>query len=185
MLYNVAALTAFYLAHAALPCSGCCALNLVALEPTMDTGQPVPDPEHHAVDARRLSRLQLLVNLSIFQLKLLMDGIRDILLVPIALGCGLFGIVFGGDHPDRWFNQLLQFGQRSDRFINLFNQHNNSKTEDQLTSDEMLAPYREKLVNQAQNSPLATKANELVDQITDQSQPAVEPGRTSRGKDQR
>lgn len=153
----------------------------------MDTDQPITTPEHHATDARRLSRLQLLINLGVFQLKLLMDGIRDILLVPIALGCGLFGIVFGGNHPDRWFNQLLDYGRRSDRFINLFNQHDNHNTDNQPTSDEMLAPYRKKLVSQAQNSPLATKANELVDQITDKSQKPSEPraGRPFRDNDQR
>lgn len=142
----------------------------------MDIDQPSTTSEHGATDARRLSRLQLLLNLGVFQLKLLMDGIRDILLVPIALGCGLFGIVFGGNHPDRWFNQLLHYGRRSDRFINLFNQHDDNNTQSQPTSDEMLAPYREKLVSQAQNSPLAAKANQLVDQITDKSQ--TKPERT-------
>ena len=137
----------------------------------MDTDLPPTTPEPDEPDARRLSRLQLLINLSIFQLKLLMDGIRDILLVPIALGCGLFGIVFGGDHPDRWFNQLLELGRRSDRFINLFNQHDGKNTDSQPTSDEMLAPYREKLVSQAQNSPLAARANQLVDQMTDKPKP--------------
>ena len=151
----------------------------------MDTDPHAPKPEHRDIDARRLSRLQLLINLGIFQLKLLMDGIRDILLVPIALGCGLFGIIFGGNHPDRWFNQLLDYGRRSDRFINLFNQHQNH-SDSQPTSDEMLAPYREKLVSQAQNSPFATKANELVDQITDKSQnkPESESSHPLRGDDQ-
>ncbi len=152
----------------------------------MDTDPSKITPEHHETDARRLSRLQLLINLGIFQLKLLMDGIRDILLVPIALGCGLFGIVFGGNHPDRWFNQLLDYGRRSDRFINLFNQHDNNDVDSQPTSDAMLAPYREKLVSQAHNSPLATKANALVDQITDkpQNKPGLESSHPLRGDDQ-
>ena len=122
-------------------------------------------------DARRLNRLQLLMSLGLFQIKLLADGGRDLLLVPVALACGLLGIFFGGDQPDRYFNRLLAFGRRSDRFINLFNQHDvhqsGSDGEQMPTSDQLLAPYREKLVNQAHNSPIATKANQLVDQIAE------------------
>lgn len=138
----------------------------------METNKPITAAEA-PLDNRRLNRLQLLMSLGLFQLKLLFDSIRDIALLPIALGCGLFGIFFGGDQPDRYFNRLLAFGRRSDRFINLFNQHdhqhNNQLADDVPTSDEILAPYRDKLINQAHNSPIAAKANKLVDQIADQS----------------
>jgi hypothetical protein len=137
----------------------------------MDADQPPASTDSPRMDARRFSRLQLLINLGVFQLKLLFDSIRDILLVPVALGCGLFGILFGGDRPDRYFNRLLAFGRRSDRFINLFNQHDGTSKDNQPTSDEILAPYRAKLVNQAHNSPLAAKANKIVDQITEQPSP--------------
>lgn len=134
----------------------------------MDADQPPDSPDSPEIDARRLSRLQLLINVGVFQLKLLFDGIRDLLLVPVALGCGVYGILFGGDQPDQYFNRLLAFGRRSDRFINLFNQHDGSSKNNQPTSDEILAPYRDRLVNQAHNSPLAAKANKIVDQISEQ-----------------
>ena len=59
----------------------------------------------------------------IFQLKLLADGFRDLMLLPISLIATLVGVVRGGDEPDREFRQVIELGRQSEQWINLFGQH--------------------------------------------------------------
>lgn len=70
------------------------------------------------------TRGQLLRQLLVFQFKLAMDGIRDVLLSPISIVAALAGILTNHPDPSRYFNQLLELGHQSDRWINLFNTHN-------------------------------------------------------------
>jgi len=107
--------------------------------------------------AKPVGRAKLIYRVLLFQLKLAADGLRDLLLVPISLFAGLFGLIAGGKDPERYFRELLRFGRRTDRFINLFNQFGNQPEDEQqetLTSDELLAPYQEKFVDHASRSPL-------------------------------
>ena len=63
---------------------------------------------------------QLLRDVFAFQFKLLMDGVRDILLSPISIGAAILGVVFSPNNPGKYFSGLLKFGLRTDRWINLF-----------------------------------------------------------------
>jgi len=71
--------------------------------------------DHHDVD-----RWTLLRDVTVFQGKLILDGLRDLLLSPISIAAALIGIVSGGDRPGRQFYDLLYIGKRSESFINLF-----------------------------------------------------------------
>ena len=57
------------------------------------------------------------------ELKLLADGIRDAVLIPVAMVATLIGLLRGGDHPDREFKRVIDLGMDSERWINLFNHH--------------------------------------------------------------
>lgn len=57
-----------------------------------------------------------------FQLKLLIDGLRDVVLSPASIIAVLFG-VFGDGPADRPFRALLRFGRRTDEWIDLFDAH--------------------------------------------------------------
>ena len=65
-------------------------------------------------------RLALARETAIFQLKLLADGLRDALLIPISLIAGVVGIMRGGEDCDRGFREVIRLGRRSERWINLF-----------------------------------------------------------------
>lgn len=71
-------------------------------------------------DAAQLTRVALIWRLIVFQLKLVMDGLRDILLSPVSFVVVLVGLIAGGDTPDRYWRQLMRFGRRTDHWINLF-----------------------------------------------------------------
>ena len=54
------------------------------------------------------------------QIKLLADGFRDALLIPVSLFAALIGLLRGGDEPDREYRRVIKLGRRSERWINLF-----------------------------------------------------------------
>jgi len=70
----------------------------------------------------RYSRIELMREVAVLQLKLVADGLRDAVLIPVALLAGLLGLVRGGDEMDREFRRVLKLGRRSERWINLFGQ---------------------------------------------------------------
>jgi hypothetical protein len=67
-------------------------------------------------------RVSLMRDAIILQLKLLADGIRDAILIPLSLVAALVGLVEGGKNCDEKFRRVIKLGKRSERWINLFGQ---------------------------------------------------------------
>ena len=67
-----------------------------------------------------VDRWTLMRDVTVFQGKLILDGLRDLLLSPISIAAALIGIIGGGDRPGRQFYDLLYMGKRSEKWINLF-----------------------------------------------------------------
>ena len=65
-------------------------------------------------------RWTLIRDVAVFQVKLLFDGFRDLLLLPVSLVAGIVSLVRGGARPGPEFYDLLRVGHRSERWINLF-----------------------------------------------------------------
>jgi len=65
-------------------------------------------------------RWTLIRDVAVFQVKLLFDGFRDLLLLPISLVAGILSLIRGGARPGPEFYDLLRVGHRSERWINLF-----------------------------------------------------------------
>ena len=59
-------------------------------------------------------------DVAVFQFKLLIDSLRDVLLVPVSIAAGIVSLVGRGGRPGTEFYDLLQFGRRTERWINLF-----------------------------------------------------------------
>ncbi len=65
-------------------------------------------------------RMQLARDAAVLQLKLVADGFRDALLIPISIVAALIGLLRGGDDCDAEFRRVIKLGRRSERWINLF-----------------------------------------------------------------
>jgi hypothetical protein len=65
-------------------------------------------------------RSTLIRETAILQLKLLADGFRDAVLIPISLLATLIGLLRGGEDCDREYRRVIKLGRRSERWINLF-----------------------------------------------------------------
>jgi hypothetical protein len=83
-------------------------------------GPPPPGPgpgQPARADGEPPSRWTLLRDVFAFQIKLVIDGLRDVLLSPLSLIIALLGLAFG---RHEWFYELLVVGRRSERWIDLF-----------------------------------------------------------------
>lgn len=76
---------------------------------TPDTRQPAP------------GRTTLARDIVVLQAKLVVDGLRDLLLVPASLVVGVISLLSYDDkRPGAEFYRLLYAGKQSERWINLF-----------------------------------------------------------------
>ena len=68
-----------------------------------------------------LSRSVLLRDVAVFQFKLIVDGLRDLVLVPVSLIAGVISFLSARDGvPGSQFYHLLEAGKQSEHWIDLF-----------------------------------------------------------------
>lgn len=84
----------------------------------MEEQHTAPDAE--AAASTHPDRWRVIRDLIVFQVKLALDGMRDVLLSPISLFLGIYGLLFGGRNPGKHFYRLCHLGHHTDRWINLF-----------------------------------------------------------------
>ena len=75
-------------------------------------------------------------HLLVFQVKLFADALRDLFLSPISLVVFLIDLIARPLLKDSLTHKLMKLGQRSDRVINLFNEHH---SDGDFTIDESVA----------------------------------------------
>lgn len=71
-------------------------------------------------DTIKSPRATLARDAAVLQLKLLADGFRDAMLIPVSILAALIGLLRGGEECDREFRRVIKLGRRSERWINLF-----------------------------------------------------------------
>ncbi len=124
----------------------------------MTDSKPAPDNEDGQPPQQANERLQLIWDVFTFQFKLLLDGLRDVLLSPLSIGSAIAGIVFGGKDPYRYYRPLLKLGRRSEIWINLFG-HRQGRS----TSDHLIEPLKQRVMAEAEANVWVRKAGEHLD----------------------
>ena len=114
------------------------------------------------------SRANLVWATLVFQAKLIVDGLRDLVLVPISLVAAVFGLIAGGSEPGRYFEQVLRFGRRTEAWINLFGRRG------QGTSDDLISPIKDRVFQEAGANPWLQKAGSKVNRSLDHVNEAVQ-----------
>ena len=74
-------------------------------------------------DPKQSPRISLIRESATLQLKLIADGFRDALLIPVSLLATLIGLLRGGEDCDREYRRVIKLGRRSERWIDLFGHH--------------------------------------------------------------
>ena len=119
------------------------------------------------------ARWTLLRDLGVLQVKLVVDGLRDLLLVPASLIVGIISIVRTVDgKPGPQFYQLLAWGKESEIWINLFGAVRNSP--EQINQppafggqdiDDIVGRLETFVVDEVKRGGVTTQAKERLDKI--------------------
>ncbi len=99
-----------------------------------------PDSDFSKQDDQ--TRWEMLSHLLVFQLKLILDGLRDAALIPISITAGLAGFFFRREDPWLWYREVLNWGRATDHWIDLFDAHKDQTPPD---FDEMVERTKQRL----------------------------------------
>lgn len=80
----------------------------------------------------------------VLQLKLYIDAFRDLCLSMLALGAVIIDLIQRNDGPDCYFEQIMKFGRRTERAINLFNQYDPA-LHDEPSVDKIIRQMEDRL----------------------------------------
>ena len=120
-------------------------------------------------------RWTLLRDLGVLQVKLLVDGLRDIILVPASLIAGIVSLVSGdGARPGLQFYHLLAWGKQSEVWIDLFGAVRNSPEKLEQPPafsdqgiDEIVGRIESFVVDEYRRGGVTAQAKERLDKILD------------------
>ena len=86
----------------------------------------------------KIDRWSLFTDTLIFQVKLGMDAIRDLLLSPVSILFAVIDLFIHSSHKHSLFYNLMKIGHKSDTWINLFGTRNRQQ-KSQAEAEEPLA----------------------------------------------
>jgi hypothetical protein len=70
--------------------------------------------------SNRGSRLRLVRDVVVFQIKLGLEALLDLTLIPVSLAAAALDLLLGNWSQPRWFHAVLRFGERCERRIDLW-----------------------------------------------------------------
>jgi len=71
-------------------------------------------------NSNRGSRWRLVRDVVVFQIKLGMEALLDLALIPVSLAAAGLDLLLGNWRRPRWFHAVLRFGERCERRIDLW-----------------------------------------------------------------
>jgi len=133
------------------------------------TGEPETTEESNGPD-----RWVLIRDVAVFQVKLLFDGFRDVLLLPVSLIAGVVSLVRGSVKSGPEFYDLLRVGRRSEHWINLFGaaeHYHGRPTDDERFAvediDEMVSRVEAFVVDEYRKGGVTAQAKDRLDSALD------------------
>lgn len=136
------------------------------------SGEKNTTENDNVIDENESNHWLLIRKVMGFQLKLAMDGLRDVLLSPISIGAALLGLLTRPDDPGKYYRDLLKFGMKSDRWINLFDapEHGNAN----LSSDEYIRKIEELVVSEYKKGGVLKSVKDHTDNLINKAQNSLE-----------
>jgi len=116
-------------------------------------------------------RWELIRDALVFQLKLMLDALRDLVFGPLSILAALFDLLTGGDHPGRSFHAVLAAGGRTEVWINLFGAPRTSapgvaESRD-VTVDSLVKQVESLVVDQFERGGVTASAKRAIDRSLD------------------
>lgn len=122
-------------------------------------------------EERYPDRWTLIRDVAVLQVKLLVDGFRDLILVPASLIAGIASIVTGtSERAGPQFYQLIGLGKQSEHWINLFQSYENAPAEIKqeysfgvADMDELVNRFESFVVDEYQRGGVTKQAKDRID----------------------
>ena len=76
--------------------------------------------EDPAAKARARRRALTVKHLIVFQVKLLLEGIKDLVLGPLSLAAAALDFLAATEAPDRYLDGVMRFGERYESWLGLY-----------------------------------------------------------------
>jgi hypothetical protein len=132
----------------------------------------ITPPEKEKPESERWTMLR---DLGVLQIKLIVDGLRDLVLVPLSLVTGVISIASSKDgRPGPQFYHLLAWGKQSEVWINLFGAVKNSPEEIEQPQpfgdqdiDDIVGRLESFVVDEVKRGGVTTQAKDRLDKILD------------------
>ena len=120
-------------------------------------------------------RWAMLRDMLVLQVKLIVDGIRDFLLVPASLVAAIISLVDSRDgKPGPQFYQLVAMGKQSERMIDLFSAANHAPESvrrdydlGNLNVDDLVDRVESFVVDEYQKGGVTAQAKDRIDRALD------------------
>jgi hypothetical protein len=124
------------------------------------------------------ARWTLMRDVGVLQLKLVVDGLRDIILVPASLIAGIVSLASSADgKPGPQFYHLLAWGRESEVWINLFGAVRNSPEDIEQAHrfgdkdiDDIVARLESFVVDEVKRGGVTSQAKSRLDKILNRVQ---------------
>ena len=133
---------------------------------------PTPAPPQHP---RPHDRWAFFRDVLVFQIKLLLDNIRDFALQPISLGAAVIDLIVKGKREGTCFYKVLEWGAHSERIIDVYSAlERRGVSEGRLnqnhTVDAVISKLEQAIVREYEKGGTAASVKLAVDKAVDQLQ---------------
>ncbi len=122
--------------------------------------------------AARVQTSTVLRDAVVLQGKLVIDGLRDALLIPVAFVAAIISLLAGGEEKGRLFYDVVRLGKRSERWINLFGAVENNAPEaavpeSAMSLDDYLAEVEGRLRAEYRDGGTGSQARQALGALVD------------------
>jgi hypothetical protein len=130
-------------------------------------------PPSLSLEARRDDHWKFLRDVLVFQLKMLLDNVRDFALMPVSLVAALIDLIFKGERQGSLFYQVLKWGAHSERVIDVYSaieEQEKPGLNPNYTVDAVIARLEGVLVREVEKGGTAASIKTAMDRAIDQIQ---------------
>ncbi len=116
----------------------------------------------------RTARQTLIRDAAVFQVKLVIDGLRDILLVPVSIVGAIMSLIDSKNgQPGSQFYDVLAYGKRTEKWIDLFGALRDRETvelPDEGSFDQVVNRMETYVIEEYRRGGITKQAKDRIDQ---------------------
>jgi hypothetical protein len=124
-----------------------------------------------------MRRFPVFRDVVVFQMKLVVDGLRDLLISPVSVLAALVDLLVPGDDGGKRFYSVVRFGRRTEEWINLFGAAGPEAPGTDATGiDVLFNELEERLRDPALREQARARAHALAEHLKRRSEGNPDPG---------